>query len=575
MCCQCLKNCIRGIFRIICFPFKLIYRKRFILLIITYISYLIHVGITIIKQEKLLKSLQSNLTHKVIHERYWSQDLENYAASILNINNEITHTRQQIRLLDIALPRERSLRVYGIDENIDAYFEDLQSNSSSTVRTNNFEKFFQSYLNNFLNLQISLAEIETVERVGIDTHLSSSQQNHDHHHSIEDSKNLAPRPIRIFLSNGYTTKKILTNYNNVAYKNINDYNFDNRIAIVPDKARGWVNLHNIAEHCSTNFTISPGNVIGSYKSYDFITKKNHNINAGAAFFNPSNGNFLTMAKFAAFRNIMKFQNIKIFRQFMEYSEEKNTEQVRKIMSENEVSKNLTHGTLFDEFLSPFAWSGTDHVFYENSVYFVRYNTTTIVRYDITDNKLKKARALEEAENDISGGECQFESDFKSSAISLKLDETGLWVLFCTKNSNGLMVLGKLDHINLEIRRKFQTNLRKVWLEQAFMSCGILYGLRRYNNDHVIKYVYNTHTQTSSNIYLPLVLKRDRNSQSEKKNSDKIMHRITSVSFVAKYSHKDKIDPKIVVWDESGTITAFRLYYGFYGLDDFLSYNQNL
>ena len=100
--------------------------------------------------------------------------------------------------------------------------------------------------------------------------------------------------------------------------------------------------------------------------------------------------------------------------------------------------------------------------------------------------------------------CLFESSGYSSAISLKVDETGLWAVFCTEESNGLIVIGKLDVNTLEIRRKYVTNLRKSWIEQVFISCGILYGVRSFGEfEHVIKYVYNTHSQVGYSVNIPL------------------------------------------------------------------------
>ena len=545
-------------------------------------AYILHSGLIVINQERLLKSLSANLSHKVIHERYWSQDLESYATKVLTFNDEIGHIRQQIRMLDTALPRERTLRIYGLDENIDAFFEtEISTVGNVTYKKDenklSLEQFFQHYFQDYLGIKMSLAEIETIERIGIDTHLDPSHnhtdheshfagQNEDHSHGKDEKCALAPRPMRIFLSNGHTTKKLITEYSKIASNLTNDYNYDTRISLVPDKARGWVNLYQIAEHCTCNFTLNSGKFLGKFKAYDFVAKKNIPTATGAAFFTQPEGNFITMQSHSGSRSILKFGDLDIFTRYMEYQ---NSTLGKKTILKD-VEPEFQH-YIFKEHTAPFVWSGTDHVYYEGSVYYVRYNTSTIIRYDLNENKLKKAKTIEDAEVDISGGECQFESNHKSSSITLKLDETGLWVLYCTAASNGLLIIGKLDHINLEVRRKFSTSLRKVWLENCFISCGVLYGIRRYNNDHIIKYVYNTHTLSSNNIYIPLIV--------DKKDKDGIgiykLPRIASVSFVPKFSHSDKIDSSLVIWDERGNLFSFEINYGFYSFGSFLEYHDKV
>ena len=83
---------------------------------LAYCGFIFHSGLILIQQEATLKANQANLTHKVIHEKWWSQDLQTWTVKLLETNEELGHIRQQIRLLDAALPRERTLRVYGIND---------------------------------------------------------------------------------------------------------------------------------------------------------------------------------------------------------------------------------------------------------------------------------------------------------------------------------------------------------------------------------------------------------------------------------------------------------------------------
>ena len=138
-------------------------------------------------------------------------------------------------------------------------------------------------------------------------------------------------------------------------------------------------------------------------------------------------------------------------------------------------------------------------------------------------------------------------------MTLKVDETGLWILFCTQESQGLIILAKLDPVTLDIRRRFQTNLRKVWLEEVFISCGILYGIRKFNDDeHVIKYTYNTHTQQSSTINMPLI----------SSSKHRPIKSISSINFNPRFFNKDERS-SLSAWTNDGSLWQFDLVYDSY------------
>ena len=156
-------------------------------------------------------------------------------------------------------------------------------------------------------------------------------------------------------------------------------------------------------------------------------------------------------------------------------------------------------------------------------------------------------------SDIESGSCTFENSPFGSTISLKVDETGLWLLYCTKESQGLIILAKLDPATLDIRRRFQTNLRKVWLEEAFISCGILYGIRKFNDDeHVIKYSYNTHTQQSSTMNVKMI----------PTSKHRPIKTISSINFNPRFYKNDELS-SLSAWTNDGTLWKFDLSYDFY------------
>ena len=100
----------------------------------------------------------------------------------------------------------------------------------------------------------------------------------------------------------------------------------------------------------------------------------------------------------------------------------------------------------------------------------------------------------------------------STDIDFAADEVGLWVSFSQSSlisqissfqviyatlQNSLdVVISLLDPATLDVRKTYRTNWRKQWSGNAFMACGVLYVLKKYDEKYTsLNYMYNTHTGT--------------------------------------------------------------------------------
>ena len=92
------------------------------------------------------------------------------------------------------------------------------------------------------------------------------------------------------------------------------------------------------------------------------------------------------------------------------------------------------------------WEGTGHVVYDGYLYYILYNTNTMVKYDIQNRNIVTTSPLPNAgyHNLYAYGWGGF------SDIDFAADEQGLWVLYATSSNNGKMVISKLDPSNLSI-----------------------------------------------------------------------------------------------------------------------------
>ncbi|EOB09208.1 Myocilin [Anas platyrhynchos] len=73
----------------------------------------------------------------------------------------------------------------------------------------------------------------------------------------------------------------------------------------------------------------------------------------------------------------------------------------------------------------------------------------------------------------------------------------------TDKAKGAIVLSKLDPETLEIRRTWETNIRKQSVANSFVICGTLYTVSSYSAPNAtVNFAYDTATGTSRTLSIP-------------------------------------------------------------------------
>lgn len=162
-------------------------------------------------------------------------------------------------------------------------------------------------------------------------------------------------------------------------------------------------------------------------------------------------------------------------------------------------EQLSKGFPSKVLLLPDAVEGTGATMYRGSLYYQRRRSRTLIRYDLSSESIAARRELPHA-----GFHGQFPYSWGGyTDIDLAVDEQGLWAIYSTSKAKGAIVISQLDPHSLEVRKSWETNIRKNAVANAFIICGELYTVASYTApDTTINYVYDTATSQGRAVAIP-------------------------------------------------------------------------
>ncbi|CAB1318810.1 unnamed protein product [Coregonus sp. 'balchen'] len=157
-------------------------------------------------------------------------------------------------------------------------------------------------------------------------------------------------------------------------------------------------------------------------------------------------------------------------------------------------KSMADFMTTDNFTShrlPHPWSGTGQVVYNGSIYFNKFQSHIIIKFDFKTSAISKARQLDNA-----GFNNMYHYAWGGhSDIDLMVDEGGLWAVYATNQNAGNIVISKLNPSTLQIIKSWTTNHPKRSAGEAFMICGTLYVTNGYSGGTKVYYAYSTNSST--------------------------------------------------------------------------------
>uniref|UniRef100_A0A3B4TUJ9 Myocilin n=1 Tax=Seriola dumerili TaxID=41447 RepID=A0A3B4TUJ9_SERDU len=151
---------------------------------------------------------------------------------------------------------------------------------------------------------------------------------------------------------------------------------------------------------------------------------------------------------------------------------------------------------------------TGATMYRGSMYYQRKRSRTLIRYDLASESLASRLDLPHA-----GFHGQHPYSWGGyTDIDLAVDEQGLWAIYSTSKAKGAIVISQLDPESLEVKKSWETNIRKNTVANAFMVCGRLYTVASYTAPNTtINFVFDTATGVGRAVAVPFKNKYRYNS----------------------------------------------------------------
>ncbi|XP_029939938.1 myocilin [Salarias fasciatus] len=182
-------------------------------------------------------------------------------------------------------------------------------------------------------------------------------------------------------------------------------------------------------------------------------------------------------------------------------------EVRQLFGYDDMEQ-LSKGFPSKVLLLPELVESTGATLYRGSLYYQRRRSRTLIRYDLSSESIAARRDLPHA-----GFHGQFPYSWGGyTDIDLSVDERGLWAVYSTSKAKGAIVISQLDPHSLQVKKSWETNVRKNSVANSFIICGKLYTVASYaSRDTLINYMYDTETSQGKTVAIPFKNKYGYNS----------------------------------------------------------------
>ncbi|XP_051239200.1 olfactomedin-4-like [Dicentrarchus labrax] len=139
--------------------------------------------------------------------------------------------------------------------------------------------------------------------------------------------------------------------------------------------------------------------------------------------------------------------------------------------------------------------GPNVVLYGEALYYNCYNQDSVCRFNLTTKAVTTLQLPKDTRYNSKGNFCHLDECYPYTDLDLATDESGVWVIYTSKQDFGNLVLSKVEEGEpLTLGQTWRTSVYKQGVTNTFMACGVLYATR-YVNKEVEEIFYSFDTTT--------------------------------------------------------------------------------
>ncbi|XP_051942935.1 olfactomedin-like [Hippocampus zosterae] len=176
---------------------------------------------------------------------------------------------------------------------------------------------------------------------------------------------------------------------------------------------------------------------------------------------------------------------------------------------------------------PSGWNGlgSNYIVRGNTLYYQKYSPFGLAKYNFT-SMTYDSRVIPGASSTFSY------ANYDHQIFDFAADENGLWVTYATDQSNGKMVIAKINEESFGIEEVWETSVYKPAINNIFMVCGVLYAVRTVDiqNDEIFL-MFDTKTKEEKHISIFFERFQDKYSNLDYNPSDQKLYMYTNGYYV--------------------------------------------
>ncbi|CAN9502207.1 unnamed protein product [Ophioblennius macclurei] len=147
---------------------------------------------------------------------------------------------------------------------------------------------------------------------------------------------------------------------------------------------------------------------------------------------------------------------------------------------------------------PIDGSGNNYVVHDNTLYYEIRSPFGVAKFNFT-TMTHETMTIPEA------GKISY-AHYANQNFDFAADESGLWLIYATEESKGIMVVAKINEESFVVEETMQTSVYKPAASNAFVVCGVLYLVRSVDvTIEEIFYKYDLTTKQES--YISILFER--------------------------------------------------------------------